>query len=555
MIVQNSKSARILFSVTPINSSGILQLDSGEFSDQFAGHLQTEAAAASRLVTHTDHQVLVRDGRSGDRLGTFHQRLGRILEAKPSPTGDHVFLRTEDGPSWIWNWSTNETVLVTGDHNIIHATAFHPTQPQVVYGGDDGVVGARNFATGARLKPFSCPGEISQLIYNPAGDRLLVISSENRGFLLNSDSLDVVTEFTSPDHTFNRAVFVADGKRILTYRRSTSTLACWDAETGELIHQVESPGGKLRLAVGVLGTKAVLASDQAGLFVWDVVSGQLVRRAAGSYAAVAFLDHETIVAATAHPFARLARNQRAKFGPPQLELWNVGDNSAEPQRVVTLQGAVHTLRITDDPNRILIGRRHFPLAVYDSQNRKPIGQIRGHAAPISFAALLPDRNEIVSCSYDTQVMIWDAKTLRLKRTLASHRSPITSAAIAADGQMLASADHDGTLNLWNLDAENQPDPLYHLDAFEEPIEGCSLSAFNARVVAYTQRGQWNVWDTTSGKPAQWDAEKQRVAFAEFQPDGSRLLLVPSSRDTQRFPSQIVSPAGKVVQLKLQRYPL
>ncbi|QDV88826.1 protein kinase domain-containing protein [Stieleria magnilauensis] len=553
LIAQDPDTHQIVFSTNYRHSGGILQLDSGELTDQFSGHLQPEGSAARRLVTHTDHQVLVRDGGTGESLGSFRQRLGRFLGATPSPSGDHVLIRTKRGPSWIWNWSTDERILVTGDHETIQAAAFHPTASQVACGGDDGVVATRDVTTGTELRQFSCRGEIAHLIYSPAGDRLLVINSENRGFLLDSDSLEVVTQFTSLDHPFNRAIFAADGKRILTYRLSTTKLACWDAETGDLIHQVDSPGGKLHLAVSKLGNRAILASDEAGLFVWDVRSGQIVRRTTGAYATAAFLDDDTLVAATALPFSRPLRIQAAKYGPPQLEIWNVAGETDRPDRTLPLHGAIHEIHITEDPNRILIGQRDFPLAVYDSQSLKPIGQIPGHAAPISFAALVPDRSEIVTCSYDTRIMIWDAKSLRLKRTLASHAHPITAAAISADGRMLASADQGGVLDVWNL-AEVQDKPLHHLQAFDNPIEGCSLSAFNARVVAYCERGQWNVWDTANGKPAPWQDEKDRVAFAEFQPDGSRLLLVPANRNIKQFPSRIVSPSGKAVELDLPRYP-
>jgi WD40 repeat protein len=89
-----------------------------------------------------------------------------------------------------------------------------------------------------------------------------------------------------------------------------------------------------------------------------------------------------------------------------------------------------------------------------------------------------------------------------------------------------------------------------LEGLSAPITHCSFSAFGARVAACASDGTWKIWDTSSGKEVAVDFENRRLLSVEFQPGGSRLLLVARPViGADEHVSTILTRDGRTIELK------
>ncbi len=72
-------------------------------------------------------------------------------------------------------------------------------------------------------------------------------------------------------------------------------------------------------------------------------------------------------------------------------------------------------------------------------------------------AISPDRQWMVSASFDYTVVVWTTNSIAAKSTLYGHEAAVNVAAFSPDGSQLATAGDDGLILLWDM-AEVLADP-------------------------------------------------------------------------------------------------
>ncbi|MBE9145326.1 serine/threonine-protein kinase [Planktothrix mougeotii] len=93
-----------------------------------------------------------------------------------------------------------------------------------------------------------------------------------------------------------------------------------------------------------------------------------------------------------------------------------------------------------------------PQLINKDQNWECVKTIIAHTWVIYGVAITPDGQNIVSCSEDETIKIWNLKTGELEKTLTGHSGEVSAIAISSDGQTIVSGSYDKTVRLWNLEA-------------------------------------------------------------------------------------------------------
>ncbi len=132
-----------------------------------------------------------------------------------------------------------------------------------------------------------------------------------------------------------------------------------------------------------------------------------------------------------------------------LRVWDLGSG----QTVRTFEGhtkAVTTVAVTPNGRWAVSGSRDQTLRVWDLESGQMVRTLEGHTERVAAVAITPDGRYAVSASHDRTLRVWDLESGQTMRTLEDHAERVTAVAITPDGRHAVSASHDRTLRLWDL---------------------------------------------------------------------------------------------------------
>jgi WD40 repeat protein len=163
----------------------------------------------------------------------------------------------------------------------------------------------------------------------------------------------------------------------------------------------------------------------------------------------------------------------------------------------------------------------------------PVGPLmrtlKGHVSRVTAVGLTPDGKQVVSCSEDKTLRVWDWESGECKKTLTGHRDGIAEVSILSDLPCAVSASRDKTLKVWDVGSDDSPKTLTgHADV----VRAVAAIPGNKRLIA---SASWDntlrVWDSRTGKcvsiiPLDWRHWCHSLATT---PDGQ--YVISGSEDT------------------------
>jgi WD40 repeat protein len=76
-------------------------------------------------------------------------------------------------------------------------------------------------------------------------------------------------------------------------------------------------------------------------------------------------------------------------------------------------------------------------------------RLEGHSDWVNDIIWLPSSNQVVTCSVDETIKVWDCQTGSCLRTLTEHTGRVTTLAILPSGQNFASGSYDKSVIIWS----------------------------------------------------------------------------------------------------------
>ena len=139
----------------------------------------------------------------------------------------------------------------------------------------------------------------------------------------------------------------------------------------------------------------------------------------------------------------------------------------------------------------------------------------------------PDGRTIVSAGYQPDVLLWDARSGKLRRRLKGHRVWVQEAIFSPDGARIASADWDGVVLIWDARSGRR---LQRLKA-EGDLFSVAFHPSRPLLAAGSSWGHVTVFDLRSGAVvARRMSNPGGVLYLGYSWDGK--LLVTAGEDTQ-----------------------
>jgi WD40 repeat protein len=302
-----------------------------------------------------------------------------------------------------------------------------------------------------------------------------------------------------------------DGRRALSASEDR-TLRLWDLGTGQTIRALEGHTDFVSgVAVTPDGRRALSASGDRTLRLWDLGTGQTIRTLEG---------HTGFVSAVA--VTPDGRRALSASGDRTLRLWDLGTG----QTIRTFEG--HTgfvLAVAVSPDgRLAVSAASLPdraLRVWDLDSGQTLRMLEGHTGFVSAVAATPDGRRALSASGDRTLRLWDLGTGQTIRTLEGHSVMVYAVAVSPDGRRAVSGSHDRTLRLWDLETGQT---ICILEGHTDSVSAVAVTPDSRRALSASGDRTLRLWDLGTGQTIRaLEGHTDFVSAVAVSPDGRRAL--------------------------------
>jgi WD40 repeat protein len=275
-----------------------------------------------------------------------------------------------------------------------------------------------------------------------------------------------------------------DGKRAVS-ASADNTLKVWDLENGRALRTLDGHSACVcGVAVTPDGKRAVSASGDHTLKVWDLESALAVRTLEGHS------DHVLGVAVTPD-----GKRAVSASGDHTLKVWDLESGRA----LRTLEGHsdwVHGVAVTPDGKRAVSASGDKTLKVWDLESGRALRTLEGHSASVVGVAVTPDGKRAVSASWDNTLKVWGLESGRALPTLEGHSACVWGVAVTPDGKRAVSASLDKALKVWDLKSGRA---LRTLEGHSASVHGVAVTPDGKRAVSASGDKTLKVWDLETGE--------------------------------------------------------
>jgi WD40 repeat protein len=248
------------------------------------------------------------------------------------------------------------------------------------------------------------------------------------------------------------------------------------------------------VAVSPDGTLLAAGSAEGEIRLYDARTGALVRVTGSEPCrgvhAVAFAPDGVTIASGGLEMDKTLKTWNVRTGALIQTLLGHGT-------VGQLYAEINSVAFSPGGKLIASAGRDGQVIVWNLEGGTLLHRLGGHRGAAVGLAFAPGGQMLASGGEDRLIRIWDIASGRLIRTLDGHRDAVCALAFSPSGDILASADTDWAHHR-GRDASRFPGP------------------------DTGRRGEWRLWDASTGAIQRTKAEPDRVSSLAFSPDGQSL---------------------------------
>jgi WD40 repeat protein len=440
--------------------------------------------------------------------------------------------------------SGREIHALTGHRRFVRAVALAPDRRRVVSGGDDGTVRVWDLETGREVRTIAAHKErVASLAITPDGQRVVSGSLDNTAKIWNLDDGRLLHTLPHRDPVGTIASAV-DGRLVVTsplysaslyHPGSTQkerSLRVWDVESGRLVRALRPRKvvDVRSIAVTPDGRRVLASCSEFGastLRIWEVETGK--------QRFVLQMPIYSWVTRQAQPVAVTPDGTRAICASWEdtLVVWDLA-SGRQLHNLAGHEGEVLALAVTPDSQRLLSASADRRVRTWDLDAGRELQVLAGHADAVTGLAVV-GRERAVSASRDGVVKIWQLKRGSATTSRQGHRSTVRAVALDRGLGVAVSGSDDGTAKAWDVRRGSQlcefSGGVITFEQMDLVVSQVLVSPDGRRVASASNHGIVKVWDVQrdkeiyvlSGDVEQEGGYPYPVNAAALTPDGRRLV--------------------------------
>ncbi|KAH8109602.1 WD40-repeat-containing domain protein, partial [Phellopilus nigrolimitatus] len=425
-----------------------------------------------------------------------------VTSAVYSPDGRLLATGSEDKSIIIWDIATGKAKHdpITGHTGWVTSVAFSHDGKFIASGARDGTIRVWDSETGL---PVTEPlvghtSYITAISYAPLGQQIASASVDQTIRIWDigdNAELPVKNQPLMARHTEEiTAVAFSDSGDLIVSGSKDTTVRVWDVETGAA--KCEAFDGHTNIvkcvAFSPTGSYVASGSDDKTIMIWDLTTKKPVCQP---------LEHNGFVVSVAYS----PNGEYMVSCTPMntIYVWDVVGKQPVVKSLLNHEG-VSCLAVSFDGKQLASGSSLGDVRIWNVDEREVIHRIPEHTDSVKSVGFSSDPldRQVMSCSDDKSVFIWDSMTGALvhKIDAAEDCHGITKGSFSPDGKTVAFGPHfraqlqwsnpsDFPLSLWDVASGTMHMFLGH----EQLIRSVAYSKDGARLVTCSDDKTIRVW--------------------------------------------------------------
>jgi hypothetical protein len=285
----------------------------------------------------------------------------------------------------------------------------------------------------------------------------------------------LVHRFEGHTRTVRALAFTPDGTKVIS-GSDDETVRLWEVESGEEVKKLRGFQKPVLQVLGRPGNKEVMAGCSAGtLRRWHLNDN---------------LPAEPIASADAATcLAFSADGHWALWGSAEGRVsWHDLQTMKAPVTIEIHGGRVHAVALSRTGRRAASAGADGKVCVWESLTNPP-RVLKGHGEARALAFSFDERF-LVTGGEDGMVRVWNVETGEETQRMQGHRGAVTCVAFASDGLRVLSGGRDRTVRLWHVNTESL---LRRYEGHAEPVSAVLFSPDGQRVLSASEDGTLCLW--------------------------------------------------------------
>jgi WD40 repeat protein len=511
----------------------VWDLESGQTAKTLEGHTGCVLGVAvmpegrRAISASADRTLRVWDLETGQTLRTLQGHIGSVTAVAVTPDGRRAVSASGDWTLRVWDLESSQTLHTLQGHiGSVTGVAVLRERSRAVSSSQDHTLRIWDLEGGKTLRTLEGhTGWVEAVVVTSEGCRAISASADRTLRVWDLETGQMLRMLQGHMASVTAVAVTPDGRHAVSASEDR-TLRVWDLETGETSKTIQAHVRSVTaVAVGFDG-RVVSASTDRTLCVWDL-AGQTEPSFEGHTGSI------NVVAT--QPDGRRAISAS---DDGTLRVWD----SETGRTLRTLEGhtgSVDAVAIHPDGRRAISGSRDATLRVWDLETGKTLRTLEGQRGyshsieawakqldlrgtySVTAVAVTPDGRNAISALEDTTLQVWDLETGQMLRVLEGHMGSVTAVALTPEGRQAVSASEDRTLRVWDLGTGQT---LYTLEGHTGQVHDVAVTPDGRHAVSASGDRTLRVWDLLSAREIATFTGECRMLSCAFAPDLHRIIV-------------------------------
>ena len=302
-------------------------------------------------------------------------------------------------------------------------------------------------------------------------DRKIISATDDAVYV--TDSYDGTELLKKDFHNLLRTEISADKKQIAVAHDSLVEII--EVKTGEILQTINVKSKIFDIAFSPNGNKIVSMSADSLLRVWDAKTGNVL------------FDRKTV-----HPVDR--RIKMVTFSPDgkQFAYVECEDKSGRANNYGVYSYDLYH-EVSKDVVLKLFRYSKNTFYVVDSETGVLLNSWTGHRSLITSLSYSPDGKNIVTTSYDRDIIVWNVENGKKLNTMKwKNNSVAISAYFNNDSKKLVTAHGSGYIKVWDVDTGEE---IKSWKAHDGGLNSVASNPDDSKMISGSDDATLNIWNT------------------------------------------------------------